>query len=339
MSRLPEVFERYQAEITAALRAVLTERISPLYDMLRYHFGWLDEKGRVCRGPSGKAVRPTLCLLASQAAGGDYQRALPAAAAVELVHNFSLVHDDIQDDDRERRHQPTVWAVWGKPQAINAGTAMRLLADEAVASLAVPVEKRYRVQQLLDEATLRLVEGQYLDISYESRFDVTTQDYLTMIGGKTAALMACSVEVGAEVGTDDQRVVNGLRAFGWELGLAFQMRDDMLGVWGRPEETGKPAGSDIRRRKKTLPVVYGFEQATTELRRDMIRIYSNGALDDEAVKTVFNVLDSVGARAEVEKMAAEHIDRARGALDGLPIKPAARQDFEAVLGFLGERTF
>jgi geranylgeranyl diphosphate synthase type I len=133
--------------------------------------------------------------------------------------------------------------------------------------------------------------------------------------------------------------VNGLRDFGWELGLAFQMRDDMLGVWGRPEETGKPAGNDIRRRKKTLPVVYGFEKATTELRRDMIRIYSNGTLDDEAVKTVFNVLDSVDARAEVEKMAAHHIERARASLATLPIEPPARQDFEAVLGFLGERTF
>ncbi len=339
MSRLPEVFERYQAEVTAVLRAVLTERISPLYDMVRYHFGWLDEKGRACRGPTGKAVRPTLCLLANQAVGGNYSQALPAAAAVELVHNFSLVHDDIQDDDRERRHQPTVWAVWGKPQAINAGTAMRLLADEAVASLDAPPEKRYRVQQLLDEATLRLVEGQYLDISFEARYDVTTQEYLAMIGGKTAALMACALEVGAELGTDDSRVVGGLRDFGWELGLAFQMRDDMLGVWGQPEETGKPAGNDIRRRKKTLPVVYGFEKASGRLRKDLVRIYSNGTLDDEAVETVFNVLDSVDARAEVEKMAAQHIERARASLATLPIEAPARGDLEAVLGFLGERTF
>ena len=339
MGRLPEVFERYHADITAALKAILKERTSPLYDMLRYHFGWLDEKGRACHGPSGKAVRPTLCLLANQAVGGDYRKALPAAAAVELVHNFSLVHDDIQDDDRERRHQPTVWAVWGKPQAINAGTAMRLLADEAVASLDVPTEKRYRVQQLLDAATLRLVEGQYLDISFESCFDVTTEDYMAMIGGKTAALMACSLQVGAEVGTDDCRVIDGMREFGWDLGLAFQMRDDILGVWGRPQETGKPAGSDIRRRKKTLPVVYGFEKAAVTLQRDMIKIYSNGALDDGAVRSVFDVLDSVGARTEVEKMTAQHIDRARITLAALPIEPAVRQDFETVLEFLGERTF
>ncbi len=339
MGSLPAVFERYQAEIHSALQAVLTAKGSPLYDMVRYHFGWLDQNGRPCRGPAGKAVRPTLCLLASSVDGGDYHKALPAAAAVELIHNFSLVHDDIQDDDRERRHQPTVWAVWGKPQAINAGTAMRLLADEAVASLDLPGEKRYRVQQLLEDVTLRLVEGQYLDISFEGRFDVTTQDYMKMIGGKTAALMASALEVGAEVGTDDRRLAAGLREFGWELGLAFQMRDDMLGVWGRPEETGKPAGNDIRRRKKTLPVVYGFEKAAGELRREMVRVYSDGALDEDAVKTVFSALDSVGAKAAVEKMAQQHTDRAQQILDKLPIAAAAQDDFSAVLGFLAERTF
>ncbi|MDP6416110.1 MAG: polyprenyl synthetase family protein, partial [Gammaproteobacteria bacterium] len=264
MTKLPQVFEKYRTEIDAELRSLLAQHQSPLYDMMRYHLGWIDEKGHPQQGSTGKALRPTLCLLACEAAGGEYRHALPAAAAVELVHNYSLIHDDIQDDDRERRHRPTVWSIWGKPQAINAGTAMRLLSNMALFRLAkwrVSLEKRTRVQYLLDESSLRLIEGQYLDISYESRFDISVSDYLKMIEGKTASLMSCSLEAGALLGSDDEHLVESLRNIGRCLGLAFQIQDDILGIWGNQEETGKPLGSDIRHRKKTFPIVHALEKA------------------------------------------------------------------------------
>jgi geranylgeranyl diphosphate synthase type I len=168
MVMLPAAFERYRTQIDAELRLVLAQQQSPLYEMMRYHLGWIDEKGDPVKEPAGKALRPTLCLLACEAVGGDYRKALPAAAAIELVHNYSLIHDDIQDDDCERRHRPTVWSIWGKPQAINAGTAMRLLANITLARLreqGISPEKHWHTQCLLDTTTLRLIEGPYLDIS------------------------------------------------------------------------------------------------------------------------------------------------------------------------------
>ena len=197
---------------------------------MRYHLGWIDKKGNRTDGNTGKALRPTLCLLACQAVGGEYHRALPAAAAIELLHNFSLIHDDIQDNDRKRRHRPTVWAIWGKPQAINAGTAMRILTNVALfrlKELGVNPEKRLLVQQLLDETTLRLIEGQYLDIDYEKYVDINVSDYLRMVQGKTAALIACALESGAALGTDDERLIKNLHDLGWNLGLGFQIRDDI----------------------------------------------------------------------------------------------------------------
>ena len=181
---LPAAFEKYRTDIDSELKSVLLERRSPLYDMMRYHLGWIDERGNPLQNSPGKALRPTLCLLACEAVGEEYRQALSAAAAIELVHNYSLIHDDIQDDDRERRHSPTVWSLWGKPQAINAGTAMRILASLALERLSgcdIPVKKRLRVQQLLDESSLALIEGQYLDIHYESCPDIGMSDYLDMI--------------------------------------------------------------------------------------------------------------------------------------------------------------
>jgi geranylgeranyl diphosphate synthase type I len=232
--KLPECFERYRTDIDAELKLILSDRQLPLYDMMRYHLGWIDDKGNTLANAAGKALRPTLCLSACEVAGGEYSRALSAAAAIELVHNYSLIHDDIQDDDRERRHRPTVWCLWGKPQAINAGTAMRLLANMALLRLearGVSQQRRLRIQQLLDETSLRLIEGQYLDINFETRFDINVSDYLTMIDKKTAALIACSLEVGALLGSDNDSLSDKFSNIGRNLGLAFQIIDDILGIY------------------------------------------------------------------------------------------------------------
>ncbi len=295
--KLPGILEKYRSEVDAEIKAVLNSRQMPLYDMMRYHFGWIDDKGNPVQNNAGKALRPALCLFSCEAVGGNYRKALPAAAALELVHNFSLIHDDIQDDDKERRHRPTVWAIWGKPQAINAGTAMRILANTALARFqgdGISLQKQLVINQRLDEISLRLIEGQYLDISFENRFDIKVNDYLTMIEGKTASLISGSMEIGAFLGTDNEASIRSFREIGKNLGLAFQIKDDILGIWGNQEETGKPSGNDIRRRKKSFPVVYALENVNGNLRKELIAIYQNGAMDEESVDQVLEIFDTSG---------------------------------------------
>jgi len=340
--KLPAAFDRFRSDIDLEIRSVLAERQPPLYDMMRYHLGWIDAGGHPLSNPAGKALRPTLCLVACEAVGEAYRKALPAAAALELVHNFSLIHDDIQDDDRERRHRPTVWAIWGKPQAINAGTAMRILASVSLSRLSeigVPGEKRLRAQRVFDESSLRLIEGQYLDISYENRLDIGVAEYLEMIDGKTAALLACSLELGALMGTDDEAVIAALRSFGRNLGLAFQIRDDILGIWGDEKETGKPLASDIRRRKKSLPIVYALERVTGEARAKLLSIYRKEAIDDEDTLTVLGILNDIDVQQYGQGLAAMYCCRAYDDIKGLTLVPAARRDLEEIAKFLVERNF
>ncbi len=346
---LPSVFERYHSEIDAEISEIIDERDSHLYDMLRYHLGWMDSKGRVRKRSNGKAVRPTLCLLVCEAVGGAYQPALPAAAAVELVHNYSLIHDDIQDDDVERHHQPTVWRVWGKAQAINAGTVMRMLANVALRRLKVSPAKKLRIQNLMDEATIRLIEGQYLDISFESRNDISTSDYIDMVGCKTAALIACAVGSGAELGTGDRKTISSLQEFGWNLGMAFQTKDDILGIWGKKEETGKPSGNDIRRRKKTLPIILGIQRAAGPYRKQLLDILSEHSLrvhssdkdnlSEDSVQSIIGILENAGALEETQRITEDYINKALNILDSLSLTTPARQDLDEVVTFLKTRTF
>ena len=339
---LPLVFDKYRSEIDAELRSVLAGRESPLYVMIRYHLGWVDEEGRPVQGSVGKCLRPTLLLLACEAVGGTWRKALPAATAIELVHNFSLIHDDIQDDDRERRHRPTVWSIWGKPQAINAGDSMHTLANVALFRLAdrgVALEKQQRVQRLLTETCLKLVEGQYLDISYESCLDIGVEDYLHMIERKTAALIACSLEVGALLGSDDEAVIEGLFSFGRLLGLGFQIRDDFLGIWGNQEKTGKPFGSDIRRKKKSLPIVYALEKARGPAREELLNIYQKEVIEDRDLDVVHGILDALKARAYTDGMARKYLNGALKEIRRLPLVPSPARELEELACFLVERDF
>jgi len=339
---LPSAFDRYRAEIDAEVRSALATYPSPLYDMLRYHLGWIDAQGRPLDGSAGKALRPTLCLLACEALGKGYAHALPAAAAIELVHNFSLIHDDVQDDDRERRHRPTVWAIWGKPQAINAGTAMRVVASLTLLRLGehgVPAEVQLEALRLLDESCLRLIEGQYLDISFESRLDVGVSEYLHMIALKTGALIGCALEVGALLGGTDAPTREAFRELGHNLGLTFQIRDDILGIWGEQAKTGKPVGADIRRRKKSLPIVYALERAQGPERATLASIYEGAAVNEEALATVLAILDDVGARAKAQALAVACCERALGQLGRMPLLPWARQSLEEMADFLAQRDF
>ncbi|MEJ2288423.1 MAG: polyprenyl synthetase family protein [Deinococcales bacterium] len=344
-SDLPAAFERYRDAIEAELARAVGSSALPLYEMVRYHFGWLGASGGPGPGRTGKGLRPTLCLLVSDALAGAHERALPAAAAVELVHNFSLVHDDIQDDDDERHHRPTVWSVFGKAQAINAGTAMYALASLALTRLdtvGVDPERQLAALRLTHASCLRLLEGQVLDIAFEDRMDITVEDYLAMVRGKTAALLACSASLGALLAGDgsapgrDRDVADRFAAWGENLGLAFQIRDDVLGIWGDPDRTGKPVGADIAARKKSLPVVDALARARGTQRKALHEVYA-ADVDDAGRDTVVGILDDLGTRERAMQLAESHRDRALELLDSLPVDPEARTDLEAIAHFLTER--
>ena len=340
--KLPSAFERYLDAIEAEIRSLLAERNLPLYDMMRYHLGWVDEHGRPLQSSTGKGLRPTLCLLACEATCDNYQNALPAAASVELLHNFSLIQDDIQDDDRERRHRPTVWSIWGKPQAINAATAMHVLANLALSRLeehSTPFHKQQRAQSLLYQCCLRLIEGQYWDISYEKRLDIDVDDYLNMIERKTAELIACSLELGALLGTDNEHLIAGFRNFGRNLGLAFQIRDDIMGIWGAEKDTGKPVASDIRRKKKSFPIVYALENTAGGAKAELMDIYKGDDIDGNGVDKVLMILEAIGAKAQAQRVADRYCEQALKDIEGMAISPQASASLREMARFLVEREF
>jgi geranylgeranyl diphosphate synthase type I len=339
---LPVILEKYRSEVDTELKAIVNERESPMYDMMRYHLGWTDKNGKPTQNNSGKALRPALCLFSCDAVGGNYHKALPVAAALELVHNFSLIHDDIQDDDKERRHRPTVWAIWGKPQAINAGTAMRILANSALVRLrgdGISPSKQLILGERLDEVSLKLIEGQYLDIGFENRFDIKVSDYLTMINGKTAALISGSMEIGAFIGTDDEAKVRNFAETGKYLGLAFQIRDDILGIWGKQAETGKPSGNDIRRRKKSYPVVFALENSSGAAKKELLAMYQNGGLTEADVNKAMAIFETAGARDNAQKLVEKYSHQARQTFNQTNPPAAVKRDMEEVLQFLSDRNY
>jgi geranylgeranyl diphosphate synthase type I len=330
-------FTHLLGEIEAEMRDVLAEQdgqARPLYEMLSYHLG-LDQPD----GPRGKRMRPLLGLLAYQSLTGDYHAALPGAAAVELGHNFSLVHDDIEDSDRERRHRPTLWAIWGVPLAINAGDALFALSRLALYRLLDDGFSERRVLALMrvyDETCLALCEGQFLDISFERRDDVTVDEYLEMIGRKTAALVGASVQAGAILATDDAATIEAFRTFGYHMGMAFQMADDVKGSFWTAAESGKPEAGDIRKRKKTLPLVWALSHATEADASRLREVYAGGQaaegpMGSDHVDEVLAILARCGAREHALGEARRHRDLALADLASLPIEDQRREEIRALV--------
>ena len=292
-----------------------------LYEMVRYHLA-LDGSG----ASGGKRMRPLLGLLAYASIAGDHRRALPGAAAVELGHNFSLVHDDIEDGDTERRHRPTLWKRHGIPQAINTGDTLFSLSRIALhrlTDLGFSDAKVLRLMRLYDETCLALCEGQYIDIATsESDALMSVDGYFDMIGRKTAALISASIEAGALLATDDENVIARYRGFGWALGLAFQLNDDLLGIWGAEETTGKEP-SDVANRKKTLPVIYAMEQAGPEDRERLLALYARPEPTADEVAEIVDILERVGARDYTRDQARHYRDEALAELDAAGVVDAA----------------
>ncbi|CAN5698676.1 polyprenyl synthetase family protein [soil metagenome] len=304
-----------EAAILQVIEAAEDERTRELYAMVRYHLGLDGDQ------PRGKRIRPLIGLLAYHSIAGEHLRALPGAVAVEMGHNFSLVHDDIEDRGEERRHRPALWTVAGIPQAINTGDTLFTLSRMALHRLTdegFSDAKVLALMRLYDETCLALCEGQFMDIWTSEHDEWLSVDwYLDMIGRKTASLIAGSAQAGAMLATDDALVIAAYRRFGWALGLAFQLNDDLLGIWGDEAATGKEA-SDIATRKKTLPLIYGLQAATSPDRARLRAILvqpSHRATLDEVVEARL-ILERLGARDDTRERARAYRDEALAEISG-----------------------
>ncbi|HEX5167259.1 MAG TPA: polyprenyl synthetase family protein [Thermomicrobiales bacterium] len=306
----------------------------PIYDVLRYHLGFVNERFEPERVNAGKRVRPRLCALACEAAGGDPSRAVFAAAAIELLHNFTLIHDDIQDQSVYRRHRRTVWDLWGSAQAINAGDAMFAIAHHALnhsTEAGVDSATVLELSNRLHDATLRIVEGQVLDLGFEQREDVSTANYLTMIGGKTGALTRFACWTGARIAAAKASQVEQLAEFGNVLGVGFQLRDDILGVWGETGDTGKAEADDIRRRKKSLPILLLRERATGPELATLDGIYEHDDVTDDEIQSVLELMRFHEVEFDVQTQVRAWHDRARDLLSSaIAPSPAADELFALV---------
>ncbi len=323
---MQELLDRYGARFPA-LPGTL-----PVYEVLAYHLGWRDERLQPASGVSGKRFRPALCLAVALAVCGDAARAVGIAAAIELLHNFTLIHDDIQDRSRVRRHRPTIWALWGDAQAINAGDALFVLSQIAALEAARALEpgRGEELVRRFNETALSIVEGQVLDLSFEQRPDVSVNEYLTMIERKTAALIAFSAWAGALVAGAPAEVAARLERFGRALGLGFQIRDDYLGIWGDPAVTGKPRGDDLRQRKKSFPILLVLERAATDERAWLLDLWRRRTeLSAEEVAAVIALLERYAVRTALQDAVEQFHREALAELEALSLVP------EGVTSLLG----
>jgi len=299
-----------EAELVAAVNRADGDRLADLHNILAYHMGWEGEgAGLEARG---KRIRPMLTLLVTAAAGGEWRSALPAACAIELIHNFSLIHDDIEDNSPQRRGRLSIWNRWGIAQATNAGDAMFTLAHLELLHLIdfLPTSKVLQAVNLLQQTCLHLTQGQYLDISFEDRQDLTEADYWEMISGKTGGLMAACTELGALAASAQEIICQAYQLFGRSLGLAFQVQDDLLGIWGDNQLTGKSAESDLITGKKTLPILFGINQ-----RGKFYNRWLRGPISPDEALEVTHLLEIDGGRFYAQEQVDQLTNQALEALE------------------------
>ncbi len=311
-SRMPSCLAAARELVDPELRKAIGRLDAGNRRVAEYHFGWVDVRGAPV-GSSGKALRPAMALLSARIGGADPDRAVAAAAAVELVHNFSLLHDDLMDGDTERRHRPTAWTVFGSSAAVLAGDALLGLAAELL--LEDPSPGSTAAARSLFTATGQLIAGQSADLDFERRMDVTLAECLAMAAAKTGALLACSASIGAAMVQPARDVVDEMHAFGVELGLAFQLVDDLLGLWGDPAATGKPVLSDLRGRKKSVPVVHALTSGTPEGGR-LWELYAQPEpLGEHQLHEAADLVERAGSRAWTHAECKRRLARAKQHLD------------------------
>ena len=331
----PDILTRHRTLIGEYLRSTAVPARSLWTRMSAYHMGWTDRAGHPASEHPGKYVRPALCLWACETLGGTPDDALGAAAAIEWIHNFTLVHDDIQDGDRERRARETVWSIWGVGQGINAGDAM---FAHAILQLAADGDsaRSFRVLRTVSSAALEVIEGQCRDLELEGRLGATPFDYLRMVRKKTGALIGASLETGAVIaGASDGDAVR-FRFAGRLLGTAFQMRDDWLGFWGDPDVTGKSRTSDANRHKMSYPVVMGYFAMSSLQRRRLREVFE--AENADAEPRLRELLEATGGAALTCDDPRRYARKALAVLAGTNIRRESLQAFEAVADYVSTRS-
>jgi geranylgeranyl diphosphate synthase type I len=324
------IAERHRTLILDGLADALAGE-SRLRAILRYHVGLSDADGNPTRS-TGKLLRPLVVVATAEGLGKDAAVALDAGVALELVHNFSLIHDDIQDHDEVRRGRPTVWALHGVAEAINAGDLMLTIAmSRAIAA-------GESVAATLACAADRMIEGQSLDLQFESR-TAAPDEYLGMVDRKTGALLSCAFELGGIVAEASEQELESLVELGRSIGRAFQIQDDLLGIWGDGDVVGKPQGSDIRRRKKSFPIAVAHAEAEGDDLERLKTIYAESEEDmpSDDVDWVVDLLEHLGVRARGEEAVSSNLGAARALLDALPFDPATANDMRALLERLAGR--
>ena len=334
---LPEIFDKYKSIIDASLRQQLNQNHLNAYQLLRYAMGWTDIDGNTVVATEGKALRPTLCLLACESTGGEVSDALPAAIALELIHAFSLIHDEVQDRDETRRHRPTIWTIWGESKAIVAGNILRIIADISLSKLINTkntAETTLYIADIITKSYLQMIEGQYLDLKFEGRTDITINDYLSMISRKTGALIECSLTAGAIIGSANIDTIESFKACGKSLGMVFQIRDDYLGIWGDAKNTGKPVGADIRRKKNAFPFVYCISNANPKEKKILLEIYSKPVIENEDVFCAIEIMERVGTKEKSKQLADIHLSKAISSISNLDLVPEFHQSLVDIGTFL-----
>jgi geranylgeranyl diphosphate synthase, type I len=333
----PAVLARVRALVDPALRAAV-DRLQgeQMRRIAGYHMGWLDADGQPLPGDGvgGKAIRPTLAVLSAEAAGGTAAQGIPGAVAVELVHNFSLIHDDIMDRDVERRHRPTAWVVFGEGQAILAGNALLtaavdvLVRDGAAGQRALPS---------LVAAVEGLIDGQSADLDLETRSDADLDEVLAMEAGKTAALLACSSAIGALAVGAHAEVVDALGAYGHELGMAFQLVDDILGITGDAAATGKSSSSDVRAGKRSAPIVAALTSGTAASEQ-LAAMFADGPLsaDDDVIHAT-KLIDEAGGLEWAAHEADRRLALALSYLENMSAETGTTSDLAALARYVVER--
>jgi geranylgeranyl diphosphate synthase type I len=329
----PALLERHLDLLDAGLRGSAPRMRGLLRQMAAYHMGWSDAAGGEASEPAGKRIRPALSLWACEALGGDPAWALPAAVAVELIHNFTLIHDDIQDGDQLRRHRPAVWTIWGAEQGINAGDGMFAAALSSLLAPGPRPGRRTRAAHMLSAAVVQVVEGQCLDLALEGKPGASQATYLRLATMKTGALLGAAMAAGAVLAGAPRAVAQRFDAAGRLLGLAFQVRDDWLGTWGDPDLTGKGRSGDLRRRKLTYPVVAAYSVATPIRRRELRRLFNDRESGGEfRLRALLDDLGGPSLTAGVPMVLARD---AVAALTGLPDQ--ALTDFADLAIHVAER--
>jgi geranylgeranyl diphosphate synthase, type I len=322
MKQFGSALDTYRAQVEDALRASLTEVGGmPLYGMLRYFMGYENQDLQPITGVSGKRIRPTLLLYIAEMFGGS-PAALDLAVSIELFHNFTLIHDDIEDHDELRRGRPTVWKLWGVNHAINAGDVQSLLANRHLLRAIQTDPRAARAAAILNDCFMEVAEGQFSDFELSTHTlpdrQVTTEAYLEMIRKKTSVLLGAAAAGGGVVAGCDDVVRDTLFAYGESLGLAYQLADDMSSIWGQVHETGKDAFGDVIERKKTFPILYARDHGYADR---LAMLYGNDTpLTASEIQEVVTMVDASGAREATRVVGEKYVCIAKEKAQALPLK-------------------